>query len=172
MSDRTLLMVDPGAVSGVGIAFLNHLHDIELHTWEIPDGAVGLSRWLTEEGPAFIDAMIIEDFVIDANTWKKTQEGAVTPAWQGVGIALHHGMSAGLELGRNLILVGASEHKTFSGVKKPLKDPDNKVRALDLAPVTPDRHEMDAGSLLLQLLDRQFPKALAKLVGPLLRDPE
>lgn len=165
---RRYLTMDPGLVSG--IAFINVENDgsVAFSTSEIPGGPRGLIDWLDDQvvldpqghWDLNVRAVAIEDFVVRQNTGRMTGED-IRYAMEGSFMA--KGYVRALEVPWEKIhLIGASEHKTFSGVNGPVKG--NVVRALDLAPKTKDGHAMDAASLGLQLLRREEPEAFDHLL--------
>ncbi len=157
-------MGDPGLVTGFGYMEVvdNELHRIE--TFEVSGGPLGAANWwYTHLEAGLYTAVMVEDFIVRQTTGRMTQEDiryAMQGAFMLQGIAYAMGVPY-----EKIHLIGASEHKTFSGVNGPKAG--NKVLQLELAPKTKDGHAMDAASLGLQLLRKEEPEAYDRLVGPL-----
>ena len=120
-------------------------------------------------------AVVDRGFVTYSNAAKQDMLGVRAETLDAVGAvseevarAMAKGaLAAGGEMAwEDIILIGAGEHKSFSGVNG--KQADNKVLQLGLALNTKDGHAMDAASLGLQLLRRREPEGFDLLMGELL----
>lgn len=159
MRSVNILGIDPGNVTG-GAWYSRESGDdhASIGALEIPDGLDGLADWLDREIPAVFDLVVIEDFVVNAQTHRKTRE---PDAMRGVGYAMGwahiHGVPS--------LVIPAAEHKGFSKVNR--RASENKIVRLGWGERTLDGHGDDALSLVLYGLTRHYPEEAAPLLRSL-----
>lgn len=155
----SILGIDPGNVTGGAWYSREPADDLpHIGAIEVPDGLDGLAEWLDQEHPDGFDLVVIEDFVVNAQTHRKTRE---PDAMRGVGYAMGWAHIHGIPR----LVPSASEHKGFSKVNR--RASENKIVRLGWGERTLDGHGDDALSLVLYGLTRNYPEEAAPLLRSL-----
>lgn len=153
---NSVLAIDPGNVSGV--ALWDSLLEYPLSK-EIPEGLAGLVAFLETVRPRTLDLLVVEDFIIRPDTYRKTREPA---AYEGLGYVKGWAMAHGIKF----LVVGAGEHKSFNG-----KGKSSKVRRLGwVGGPTKDGHAEDACSLLLHGMRVGWPETARAMLKEIATD--
>ena len=106
-----------------------------------------------------LDLVVVEDYIINAETHKKTRQPT---AYEGIGAVRYWAAAQGVACEA----INAGGHKPFSGVKKPMAQ--SKIIRLGWTKRTKDRHAEDACSLVLWGLrhhDRETFAALMRQIA-------
>lgn len=135
-----ILAIDPGNTTGVASYYGGRVW-----TSEIPGGFPPLVEWLnTHVGiHGLPDLLVVERWITTGQ--KITYQPAAQQGWGYV-------LGKGIEWGIPTYDPRAVDHKKRSGVKKPRREKGNHILTLGWAPKTPDRHQEDAASLVLDAL--------------------
>lgn len=147
-----ILAIDPGNVTGVSF----YTEEGAPSTNEIPGGLFGFVDWWHQEGWwEHTDMVAVEDFIIKADTHKKTREPA---AYELVGWVKGKCHEENIPLD----VIGPGEHTGFSAYKVKKR---SKLVRLGWSNPSKDHHADSASSLLLLAITRHDPVTANALLG-------